>query len=72
MMRNEPKGFSPDQFSTRLKFVLVLIVLMAVGLIARAVELQVLDNGFLEKQGDARVFQGIEFETLQWNQAFLL
>jgi len=53
-MRNEPKGFSPDQFSTRLKFVLVLIVLMAVGLIARAVELQVLDNGFLEKQGDAR------------------
>jgi cell division protein FtsI (penicillin-binding protein 3) len=54
MMRNEPKGFSPEQFSTRLKFVLVLIVLMAVGLIARAVELQVLDNGFLEKQGDAR------------------
>ncbi len=54
MMRNEPKGFSPDQFSTRLRFVLVLIVLMAVGLVARAVDLQMLDNGFLEKQGDAR------------------
>ena len=25
-----------------------------------------------EKQGDTRVFQGIEFETLQWNQTFLL
>ena len=54
MMRNEAKGFSPEQFSTRLKFVFVLIVLMAVGLIARAVDLQMLDNGFLEKQGDAR------------------
>jgi cell division protein FtsI/penicillin-binding protein 2 len=54
MMRNEAKGFSPDQFSTRLRFVLVLIVLMAVGLVARAVDLQLLDNGFLEKQGDAR------------------
>ncbi|HEU4653179.1 MAG TPA: penicillin-binding protein 2, partial [Steroidobacteraceae bacterium] len=53
-MRNEPKGFSPDQFSTRLRFVLVLIVLMAVGLVARAVDLQMLDHGFLEKQGDAR------------------
>jgi cell division protein FtsI (penicillin-binding protein 3) len=54
MMRNENKGFAPEQFSSRLRFVLVLIVLMGVGLIARAVDLQVLDNGFLEKQGDAR------------------
>jgi cell division protein FtsI (penicillin-binding protein 3) len=54
MMRNENKGFAPEQFSSRLRFVLVLIVLMGVGLIARAVDLQLLDNGFLEKQGDAR------------------
>jgi cell division protein FtsI (penicillin-binding protein 3) len=54
LMRNETKGFVPEQFTARLRFVLVLIVLMAIGLVARAVDLQLLDNGFLEKQGDAR------------------
>src|SRR5215217_159749 len=52
--RDENKHFSPDQFRTRLRFVLGALVLIATGLVARAVDLQVLDEGFLEGQGDAR------------------
>ena len=54
MMRPEHKSFSADQFRGRLRFVLGALALIAVGLVARAVDLQVLDEGFLEGQGDAR------------------
>jgi cell division protein FtsI (penicillin-binding protein 3) len=52
--RDEAKQFSPEQYRTRLRFVLITLVLIATGLVARAVDLQVLDDGFLEGQGDAR------------------
>ncbi|MBM0107508.1 hypothetical protein JM946_22430 [Steroidobacter sp. S1-65] len=52
--RDEGKQFSPEQYRGRLRFVLVTLVLIATGLVARAVDLQVLDQGFLEGQGDAR------------------
>jgi len=52
--RDEGKHFSPEQYRGRLRFVLVMLVLIATGLVARAVDLQVLDEGFLESQGDAR------------------
>src|SRR5262245_52223253 len=55
MIRNENnRSFSPEQFRSRSKFVLVALVLIAVALVARAVDLQLLDEGFLEGQGDAR------------------
>jgi cell division protein FtsI (penicillin-binding protein 3) len=55
MIRNENnRSFSPEQFHSRSKFVLVALVLIAVALAARAVDLQLLDEGFLEGQGDAR------------------
>ena len=52
--RDEAKHFSEEQFRSRLRFVLVALVLVATGLVARAVDLQILDEGFLEGQGDAR------------------
>ncbi|MBL8266993.1 peptidoglycan D,D-transpeptidase FtsI family protein [Steroidobacter sp.] len=52
--RDEGKHFSPEQYRGRLRFVLITLVLIATGLVARAVDLQVLDEGFLEGQGDAR------------------
>ncbi|HET9446254.1 MAG TPA: penicillin-binding protein 2 [Steroidobacteraceae bacterium] len=55
MIRNENnRAFSQEQFRSRLRLVLGALVLIAVALIARAVDLQVLDEGFLEGQGDAR------------------
>ena len=54
MMRSEPRAFSQEQFRSRLRFVLALIVLTAIALLARAVQLQFIDQAFLEKQGDAR------------------
>lgn len=54
MIRPENKSFSAEQFRGRLRFVLGVLVLIAIGLVARAVDLQVLDEGFLESQGDAR------------------
>ena len=54
MIRNENKSFSQEQFRARLRFVLGALVLIAVALVARAVDLQLLDEGFLEGQGDAR------------------
>lgn len=50
----ENKNFSLDQFRSRLYFVLGSLVLIACVLVARAVDLQLLDEGFLEGQGDAR------------------
>jgi cell division protein FtsI (penicillin-binding protein 3) len=54
MNRNDTRNFSPEQYRGRLRFVLITLGLIAVGLIARAVDLQLLDEGFLEGQGDAR------------------
>jgi cell division protein FtsI (penicillin-binding protein 3) len=54
MTRGERRGFGVEQFRGRLRVVLVLFVLAVTGLAARAVDLQVLDDGFLEGQGDAR------------------
>jgi cell division protein FtsI (penicillin-binding protein 3) len=54
MKRSESRGFSEAQFRTRLRFALALLLLIAVGLVARAIDLQLLDEGFLEGQGDAR------------------
>jgi cell division protein FtsI (penicillin-binding protein 3) len=52
--RAEAKQFSADQFRSRLHLVLIALVMVATGLVARAVDLQILDDGFLEGQGDAR------------------
>jgi cell division protein FtsI (penicillin-binding protein 3) len=55
MIRNEQnRSFSQEQFRARLRLVLGGLVLIAVALVARAVDLQLLDEGFLEGQGDAR------------------
>jgi cell division protein FtsI (penicillin-binding protein 3) len=54
MIRSDNKAFSPDQFSVRLRVVLSMLLLIGVALVVRAVDLQVLDDGFLEQQGDAR------------------
>lgn len=54
MMRSETRAFSQEQFRARLRFVLVLLVLTALALLARAVQLQFFEQAFLEKQGDAR------------------
>jgi cell division protein FtsI (penicillin-binding protein 3) len=55
MIRNEHnRSFSQDQFRARLRLVLGALVLIAGALGARAVDLQLLDEGFLEGQGDAR------------------
>jgi len=54
MMRPDHRAFSLEQYRARLRFVLVLLLAVAVVLVARAVDLQVLDDGFLEGQGDAR------------------
>jgi cell division protein FtsI (penicillin-binding protein 3) len=55
MIRNEQnRSFSQEQFRSRLRVVLGVLVLIAVALVARAVDLQLFDEGFLEGQGDAR------------------
>jgi cell division protein FtsI (penicillin-binding protein 3) len=55
MIRNEQnRSFSQEQFRSRLRLVLGVLVLIAVALVARAVDLQLFDDGFLEEQGDAR------------------
>jgi cell division protein FtsI (penicillin-binding protein 3) len=43
-----------DQFRTRLRVVLGMMLMLCICLIVRAVDLQLLDDGFLEQQGDAR------------------
>ncbi|HMN45019.1 MAG TPA: penicillin-binding transpeptidase domain-containing protein [Povalibacter sp.] len=54
MIRSDNKAFSPEQYATRLRVVLGMLALIACALVARAVDLQLLDDGFLEGQGDAR------------------
>ena len=50
----EARSFTFDQFRVRLRVVLGIILVLACGLVIRAVDLQVLDDGFLEGQGEAR------------------
>jgi cell division protein FtsI (penicillin-binding protein 3) len=52
--RLSESGTSARSYRWRSALVLGLVVLGAVGLAARAVELQLLDHGFLAKQGDDR------------------
>jgi cell division protein FtsI (penicillin-binding protein 3) len=55
MIRNEQnRSFSQQQFRSRLRLVLGALVLIAIALVVRAVDLQMFDEGFLEGQGDAR------------------
>ncbi|HEY6642317.1 peptidoglycan D,D-transpeptidase FtsI family protein [Povalibacter sp.] len=54
MIRSDNKAFSPEQYAKRLRVVLGMLLLIALTLIVRAVDLQLLDDGFLEGQGDAR------------------
>jgi cell division protein FtsI (penicillin-binding protein 3) len=53
-LRPDKRAFSPEQYRARLRFVLGALLLIGVGLVARAIDLQLLDEGFLESQGDAR------------------
>ena len=53
-LRPDKRAFSPEQYRSRMRFVMGLMLLIGVGLIVRAVDLQLLDEGFLESQGDAR------------------
>jgi cell division protein FtsI (penicillin-binding protein 3) len=53
-MNREARTFSVEQFRARGRFMLLGLMLVAAGLVARSVQLQVFDQGFLEKQGDAR------------------
>jgi cell division protein FtsI (penicillin-binding protein 3) len=53
-LRQDKRAFSPEQYRSRMRFVMGAMVLIAGGLLARAVDLQLLDDGFLESQGDAR------------------
>lgn len=52
--RYEGKAFSPEQFRGRMRVAAVVIALAVLGLGARAAQLQLFDNGFLEGQGAAR------------------
>ncbi|HVY23011.1 MAG TPA: penicillin-binding transpeptidase domain-containing protein [Steroidobacteraceae bacterium] len=51
---NEHRAFTVEQFRGRLRWVLLVLLLAGTGLAARAVQLQLLDNGFLLSQGNAR------------------
>ena len=53
-LRPEKRAFSPEQYRARMRLVVGSMLLIGVGLVARAVDLQLLDEGFLEGQGDAR------------------
>lgn len=53
-MRSESRAFTLDQFRSRSRFALIFLALIGAALILRAVDLQILDNGFLTSQGDQR------------------
>ncbi len=50
----DSKHFGVEQFRGRLRWVLLALGAAGLGLIGRAVDLQLLDDGFLLKQGNAR------------------
>ncbi|MGE0114807.1 MAG: peptidoglycan D,D-transpeptidase FtsI family protein [Steroidobacteraceae bacterium] len=51
---NDSKHFVVEQFRGRLRWVLLALGVAGIALILRAVDLQLLDDGFLLKQGNAR------------------
>lgn len=51
---NDHRDQVSDRGRWRAPFMLVIFALASMGLVARAVDLQVLDNGFLSAQGEAR------------------
>src|SRR5437773_11398485 len=54
LRNNENRVFAVEQFRGRLRWVMLALLLASGGLIARAVQLQLLDDGFLLGQGNAR------------------
>lgn len=50
----DSKHFTVEQFRGRLRWVLLALGIAGIALIVRAVDLQLLDDGFLLKQGNAR------------------
>jgi len=54
LRNNEHKPFALEQFRARLRWVMLALLLASSGLVARAVQLQLLDDGFLLGQGNAR------------------
>ncbi|MDP9082159.1 MAG: penicillin-binding protein 2, partial [Pseudomonadota bacterium] len=53
-LRSVDNDVQAKRYRWRSLLVLSLVLLGAVGLVARAVELQLVDHGFLAKQGDDR------------------
>jgi len=54
LRNNDSKAFVVEQFRGRLRWVMLALLLASAGLIGRAVQLQLLDDGFLLSQGNAR------------------
>jgi cell division protein FtsI (penicillin-binding protein 3) len=69
MKHNHHRGDDPDSRAWRHWVVLGMLALGGVALIARAVYLQVIDQEFLEKQGDARI---LRTATLSANRGMIL
>src|SRR5208282_3433569 len=61
--RSSENGTQTKSYRWRSTLVLGLVVLGAVGLAARAFELQLLDHGFLAKQGDDRSMRVVKIEA---------
>jgi cell division protein FtsI (penicillin-binding protein 3) len=51
---SEGRAFSAEQFRGRMRVVVIVLGVAMVGLVARAAQLQLFDEGFLEGQGKAR------------------
>lgn len=51
---NDSKAFTVEQFRGRLRWVLLALGAAGIALVVRAADLQLLDDGFLLKQGNAR------------------
>lgn len=54
MKRGKPREHTPEAFRWRVHFLFALVVCGALGLVWRAINLQLVDHGFLSSQGDAR------------------
>ena len=51
---------APVSFRWRAAFLMALLALAALGLVWRAINLQLVDHGFLARQGDARFSRVLE------------
>ena len=69
MKHNHHRSDDPGSRAWRHWFVLGMLALAGVALVARAVYLQVIDQEFLEKQGDARI---LRTATLSANRGMIL